>query len=222
MGKLVAVFSLCILVNLTGCVSTPYPGDWARQDIKSDDCPDLTGSYENYGDMQHYVPKRGITRHTVALSGYLLQSGDFWQKRGNFDRPVNRSEIILHEPTFENGDSNRIVITGPKDGKLHVAAYSRQYEAKTVAEIDLSQGWGFKCDDGLLSITDYHMPPLFPLNAGPTWDTLAYVKAEDGALIAHGGRRFVGVMGIFYPVWMKTDVWIRFQAEDPKQTHTNP
>jgi hypothetical protein len=68
MLRISAVFAICVLTS--GCISTGvYPDSWAdKSEVKSGDCPDIDGEYENEGESFSKARNNGLELHAFSLA----------------------------------------------------------------------------------------------------------------------------------------------------------
>jgi len=179
------------LICMAGCVTTPYPDDWPRTvAAMASQCPDLTGSYENFG---------------------LWDDGDrivlaklFFPLRLNEPLMNNYVLLAVSHVTFEYLGDNDLVVKDWVGDELLMERLlaASQLPCRKGRSVYHDTSWGL---DGIA--------PFFPVLYHSSIDRMLSL-ASDGSLVIEN-REFTKGAAIVIPLVVKAQYWYRFPRASP-------
>lgn len=191
-------FIVCIipcLLSITGCMTTPYPGDWSRTVHKTaSQCPDLTGSYENIG----------LWANGSADDDKAMLARVFFPVRPT--EPLmkyHELQAVSHVTFVDRGDDGAVVKAWVGDELLiERNLTSLQLPCREGRRVYHDASW----DVG-------GAPPVLLVVARTSSDRLISLAA-DGSLVMENIEFSMGAVW-FIPVAAKARTWYRFPRTSP-------
>lgn len=185
------ILQFIVTVYLSGCATSPYPENWpANVSATPLQCPDLTGSYENFGNWSDG------DRFVLARLFFPL---------GPSDPLMNNYELLAvsHVTIDRRGDDSHAI-------KAWVGNELLMERVLAVSEL--------KCLDGRYIYHDTSLgidgvAPFLPVFHHSSIDRLFSV-ATDGSLIIENHEFTMGV-GIVIPLAVNAKYWYKFPRTSP-------
>jgi hypothetical protein len=195
--------AVVLALSAAGCIGgwrREYPSTWPRRvEGAKDECPDLTGSWQNRAEEDPFVSR------VVNLRDALIRSS-----------PPSKSE---RQARAAEEAVMRVKLTGPVRDDLQVvftAIGTGQPKAAT-----LRRGRDFECEAGVLTVK---LPSDGFQNANicaaVTWDRTALARDESGALVARTSDRTLCLGLATGYVWSAE--WSRFRPAGTSGTESAP
>ena len=185
---------LCVftfLICMAGCVTTPYPDDWPRTVAATAlQCPDLTGSYENFGlwgDGDRIVLARLF--FPLSLNEPLMNNYDL---------------LAVSHMTLEHQGNNDLAVRALVGDELLMERLlaASQLPCREGRIVYHDTSWGL---DGIA--------PFFPVLYHSSVDRLLSL-ASDGSLVIEN-HEFTKGAAIVIPLAVKAQYWYRFPRLSP-------
>jgi len=191
------LWGFACLVCLGGCAAAPYPDSWPEPlTTPASQCPDLTGSYENFGVWDD--------GDRIILAGLFFPLGHNEPLQKNYELSA-----VSHVTLEHQRNNNLVVRAWVGDVQLMERQLpASQLPCREGRLVFHDQSWGL---DGVA--------PLIPVAYYSSVDRLLFL-ASDGSLVIQNNELTTGAV-IVIPVAAKAEYWFRFlavSADSPGQS----